>query len=236
MRFLATPLLIAAALFFAPAAPALHAGETLKEILDRMDADAVQFKGVTARLKRIEYIASIKDLSEEQATMTLVRTPKGIGALLDYAAPDKKAILFADNKVQEFLPKINTIRVTDLGKFSSVVSQFVQLGFGSSGKELSKNYIIQLAGPDSLKHPDGEIKTTRLELVPRSAEALKYMKRIEFWVPEGKSYAVQLKIHQPSGDTNTAIYSGVLINPPGLSEKALDLKAPKNAKREQINK
>lgn len=210
-------------------------GDTLKEILDRMDADAVQFKGVRANLTRIDYNLVFKDKTEETAVLTLMKEKKGVAALLEFSSPDPKQYLFRDTQLQEFLPKLNLINEYDLGKSAQAVNQFVTLGFGASGKELQKNYTVAHHGSEVLRIADKEIKVTRLELVPRSPDAVKMMKRIEFWIPEGKSYAVQLKIHQPSGDTNTAIYTSVQLNPPGLNEHSIELKTPKNVKHEKIN-
>jgi outer membrane lipoprotein-sorting protein len=210
--------------------------DTLQEILDRMDVNAQTFHGATAQLKRLEYNKVLKENSDpESATMTLWKGKKGVIGLLDFTAPDVKDMLFKDGQVQVYLPKVNTVQEYDLGKHSQVVNQFVTLGFGGSGKDLQKSYKIDHRGSQVLKIADKDVKVTMLELTPKSPEALEYMKKIEFWIPDGTSYAVQMKIYQPSGDTNTAIYSNVQINPPGLSEHSVELKTPKNAKREKMN-
>ena len=213
-------------------------GDSLQEILDRMNADSAHFKGLTARVKRIEYSAPpLNETTETEGDLTLRKDRKGIAALMDFmATKDPKQFLFRDNQYQEYLPKLNLINEYDLGKSSSMVNQFVALGFGSSGRELQKNYTIERHGAEVLKIADKDIKVTKLELVPRSAEALKMLKRIEFWIPDGKSYAVKLKMYQPSGNTDTAIYSNIQMNPPTLNDHSIELKAPKNAKREKINK
>jgi outer membrane lipoprotein-sorting protein len=214
----------------------VRGAETLPEILHRMDADAITFKGVTADMKRIDYTAAIKAETVEQAVMTLIRK-KGIPqALLDFSAPDKKTYAFHDKELQEYMPKVNTVNVYDVGKYSKLVNELVSLGFGSSGKDLEKTYSIALIGLETVKTADSDVKATKLELVPRSAEGLKRWKKIEFWIPEGKSYAVKLKIYQDHDDTDTAIYSNVQINPATLSEKSVELKLPKDAKKVFINK
>ena len=212
-------------------------GETLKQILDRMDVDSAKFKGLTAKLKRIEYSAApLNETTESEGDLTLMKHGKSVAALLDFlATKDPKQYLFRDNQYQEYLPKLNLINEVDLGKTSSVVNQFVTLAFGS-GHELAKNYTIVVRGAEVLKIAGESVKTTKLELVPKAAQALEYMTKVDYWVPEGKSYAVQLKFYQPRGDTNTAIYSNIQINAPTLNEHSVELKAPKNAKHEKINK
>jgi outer membrane lipoprotein-sorting protein len=209
----------------------LH-GDTLSEIIARMDADAPAFRGVTAQLNRIEYTAAIKDTTVYKGEVTLLKQKRGVAALLTYASPDPRQLQFKEGTALEYLPNTNTINEYDIGKFSSVVNEFVTLGFGTSGQDLKKSYSVTLIGPETLN----DTKVTKLELVPRKPEALQYMKKIEMWVLDGKSYAVQLKIYQPSGDWDTATYSSVQINPPGLNEHSIDLKTKKNPKREKINK
>ena len=131
---------------------------------------------------------------------------------------------------------MNLVNIYDAGKYSKLANELISLGFGSSGKELEKTYEIKWIGSETIKTADTEVKTTKLELVPRSAEGRKRWNKIEFWIPETKAYAVQLKIYQDHGNTDTAIYSNVQINPPTLSEKSVELKLPKDAKKDYINR
>ena len=212
--------------------------DTLKEILDRMDVDSAAFKGLTAKVKRIEFNAPpLNETSEMEGEMTLYKGKKGISALVDFlATKDPKQFLFRDGQLYEYLPKLTLVNEYDLGKSTSIINQFVTLGFGSSGKELQKSYTVVLRGTETLKIADKEFKVSKLELTPKSGEALKMIRKIEFWIPEGKSYALKLKMYEPSGNTDTAIYSNLQINPATLNEHSVELKAPKNAKHEKINK
>jgi outer membrane lipoprotein-sorting protein len=214
-------------------------GDTLKEILDRMDAEAAKFKGLTAKLHRTEYSAApLNETTESEGDLTVVKKGKSISALLDFLSSktDPKQLLFRDNQYQEYLPKAPVVNEYDLGKVSSLVSQFVTLAFGSSGSDLKKNY--QITPPresEMVKIGEDSIKATRLELVPKSSEALKIMTKIDYWVPEGKSYAVKMKLYAPRGDWNTVTYSNIRMNPPTLNEHSVELSAPKTVKHEQIN-
>lgn len=211
-------------------------GDTLKEILDRMDADAVKFKGVTAKLSQLEFTKVIGETEKKDGSLTLMKVKNGVVALVDYTSPDPSQWLLRGGQAQQFLPKLNLIQEYDLGKHSSVVNEFLTLGFGASGKELQKNYRVDFKGVEVLKVGSAEVTVTKLELTPKSTEAQQYMKKIEFWIPDGKSYAVQLKIYQPSGNTNTTLYSAVQVNPPALNEHSIELKVPKGVKRDKINK
>ena len=213
-------------------------GDTLPEILARMNADAPKFQGVTAQMTRTEYTAPpVDDTTTETGLLTMIKLKGNIVALLDIAAPDAKQYLFKDNHLQEFLPKISEIHEYDLGKDSGMVSQFVTLGFGGSGKDLEKNYTITMpqAAGEVLKIAGKDVKVTKLQLVPRAAKALEIITKIDFFVQDGTSYAVELKVYEPSKSTNTAIYSDVVVNPPELNEHSVELKGAKAAKKVKIN-
>jgi outer membrane lipoprotein-sorting protein len=208
--------------------------DTIQEILERMNADAPKFSGVTADLSRTEISGPpINDSETTTGTLTLIKKNGAISALINFVTPDPKEYLFRGSLMQEYLPKANVINQYDLGKHSGLINQFLTLGFGASGRELEKNYDISDGGAETLKIAGKDVKTRKLVLVPKSPEATEIIKKIDFWVQDGTSYAVQLKIYEPSKNTNTAVYSNIQLNPPGLNEHAVELKP---AKKPQIVK
>jgi outer membrane lipoprotein-sorting protein len=101
------------------------------------------------------------------------------------------------------------------------------IGFGTSGKELAQAYNMKVLGTDEV----AGLKTTQLELVPKSPEVLKNVKKLELWFPESADYPVQQKFYLAAGDYKLATYTNVRKNPP-LSDSDLKLKTPKDTKRE----
>jgi outer membrane lipoprotein-sorting protein len=126
---------------------------------------------------------------------------------------------------------MNTVQVYDVGKSRSLVDQFVLLGFGTSGKELAKNYTVNATGEDIVKGRN----TTRLELVPRSAKVKEQITKVELWIPLDAGHPVQQKFYQPGGDYYLVTYSDVQLNP-NLPDDAFRLKLPANVKREYPQK
>ena len=205
--------------------------ETLNEVLARLDQSSAGFRGMTAQLTRVDYTAAIKDTSEERGVVTMRKTAKGVQGLIDNTFPDKRTLQFSGKEFRIYLPNINTIQIYDVGKRHDQVNQFLTLGFGTSGKDLQKSYDVKLLGADTLNG----VKTTRLELLPKSKEAQELFQKLELWIPEGASHVIQEKVHLKGGDFKLFVYADVKINPP-LTDQALDLKAPKNAKQEYIGK
>jgi len=220
-------LLAATAAVLALAALPVSAAEPAKTILDRMDASAPGFRSVEGGYRRVKHTAIINDEAEESGELRMTKTGGKIRVLIDLTKPDPKLYSLSENKVEIFFPKINTVQEYDLGKQKGLVEQFLLLGFGSSGKDLTKNYAIKATGEETI---DGQ-PTTRLELTPKSAKIQEYFSKVEVWIPAGASHAVRQRVYEKSGDTMTFYYSGLKLNS-GLAASAVELKLPPGVKRE----
>lgn len=214
------PLLIAAA--------AACGAADLKQTLAQIDQAAHGFRGLTAKIKKTDYTAVIKESSVESGQITLRRPkPRDLKMLAEFTAPDQRAVAFDGRKVQIFYPRILTVQEYDLGKQSSLVDQFLVLGFGSTSSELSKTYNIQWGGEETLNG----VACGRLELIPKSEEARQHVRMIEIWVSSKDGLTQQQKIHQPSRDYKLISYSEIKLNPP-LTDDSTRLKLPRGVKKE----
>ena len=204
----------------------------LKEVLARMDATAAAFKGMTAKIRRVSHTAVIDEDNIDSGTVTLKRSkPKEVQMLVELTEPEVKSLAFQGRKLEIYFPKILTVQEYDLGKSRALLEQFLLLGFGSTGKELAANYTIASLGEETV----GDKKAHRLELIPKSAEALQHLKKVELWIAADGGYPSQQKFFLAGGDYTLVTYTDVKLNPP-LSDGALRLKLPKGVKREQIQK
>ena len=200
------------------------AGQTLDELLARMDQNAMTFKSMSAKLRYVSYVAVIQENTVSTGTLTMKRSRREAMVLVDFTAPDRKTVAVAGSKVEIYLPKLQTVEEYDLGKS---VEKYLALGFGASGKELKADYTLQELGAETA---NGQ-KAMRLELIPKSKEVLKQLPRIELWISAATGYPVQEKLHQTGGDYMLATYSDVVINP-RLPDSAFKLNLPKGVKRE----
>jgi outer membrane lipoprotein-sorting protein len=101
------------------------------------------------------------------------------------------------------------------------------IGFGSSGRELAAANNVKVLGTDTVA---GQ-QATGLELVPKSGEVLKNLKKMELWISDARTYPVRQKFYLTAGDYKLVTYTNVKVNPP-LSDSDLKLKVPKDTKRE----
>jgi outer membrane lipoprotein-sorting protein len=201
--------------------------QNLESTLARMDKAAAGFRGISAELEQVSHTAVIDDTSVESGTIVLFRPkPRDLRMLVEFTKPDERAVSYGNRKVQIYYPKIRTVQEYDLGKQSALIDQFLLLGFGTPGSELRKSYALKHTGRETI---DG-VPADRLELIPRDAEALKHVRRIEIWISEATGQPVRQKIHQPSQDYREIRYRGLKVNPP-LTEASVRLNLPRGVKR-----
>lgn len=210
------------------ATPPALAQATLKDVLDRMDRAAASFESVTAKIQKTTRTAVINDESTERGVLYLARrSRRAVEMKIDFLEPDPRSIAFSDRKAEVFYPKINTVQVYDLGRHRALVDQFLLLGFGTAGRELTRDYQVRLAGSENVAGAPAD----KLELIPRAKEAREHLTKVELWIARNGGHPVQQKFYTPSEDTTTIVYTDIRINPP-LTAAELRLKLPPDVKRE----
>lgn len=217
--------------FLSVAFASLCAAEPLDAILARLDKTAAQNTSFAAKLTRTEYTA-VLDLAEESSgEIRLKRTKDGTIGVVEFLKPDVKTIRFTGKTFEQYFPKANLVEVYDLGKQSKVLDRYLLLSFGLTGAEMRKDYSVKALGEATI----AGVKTTHLELIPKDKEALKLLAKVELWIPEGQSYAIQQKVIEPNKDYQTFVYADAKVNP-GLPDSAFAFIPPANATRKQITK
>jgi outer membrane lipoprotein-sorting protein len=200
--------------------------DSLETVLARMDHAAPSFRSFSADLRSVAHTAVIDEDSVDTGTILVKRTNRGMDVLIDLTAPDRKSVAIHGQKAEIYYPKMQTIDEYDISRYRELADQFLLIGFGTSGKELAAAYSIKVQGVDEIAGAEA----TRLELVPKSPEVLKNLKKLELWIPETGAYPVQQKFYLAAGDYKLAGYTNVKMNPP-LSDSDLKLKTPKDVKR-----
>src|SRR5215475_13837934 len=158
-----------------------QANNSLEAALARMDETAKTFKALTAHIRRLKHTEVISQDDVEEGNIAVKRVKAhDTRILIKMSEPESKSYAIGEGKFRSFNPKSLEAQEADLGKSKDIVNQFMLLGFGSNSSELKAAYTVKLGGSDVV---NGE-KTTRLEMVPKSEEILKHVKRCEMWVSE----------------------------------------------------
>ena len=214
-----------------------NAGDALQDVQQRLNKAAAEFQGMTAQVAYVTHTDVLNENTNETATVVMKKVQSGeVQGRVDFTSPDVKSVTFEKRKVQVFYPKINTLQVYDLDKQGEQIDKFLMIGFGTSGSELAKDYVVKVLGTETLKEVQNQ-PTVHLQLIPKAKEAKQYVSSLELWLPEqGEPYPIREKILQPSGDYRLVTYSDVKINPPNFKADALRLKIPAGVKTEYPGK
>ncbi|MGB8522343.1 MAG: outer membrane lipoprotein-sorting protein [Candidatus Acidiferrales bacterium] len=179
---------------------------TLESVLRQLDAQDKTFRSLSADVERTKVTVVVNDHSTETGTL-LVRGDK---MLLQMKSPDARTVLRTGDNLYVYTPGLNRVEDYNLGKNRTVVDQFLLLGFGTSGKELQKSYLVTLLGEPLVD----DKKTIELELTPKSAEARNQISKIQIWFDESSWLPVQQQFNETgSGDYFTIRYSKIVRNP-----------------------
>ena len=188
----------------APAAPSL----SLDDVLKQMDREQGQFQSLTASIERTKVTVVVNDHSTESGQIEVRRDGK---MRIDLTSPDQKTILRDGDHIYVYTPKIRRVEEYDLGKRRDLVDQLLLLGFGTSGDNVKKSYLITLQGEDSL---NGQ-RVVHLELTPRADDVRKQISKIELWLNEGNWLPAQQQLFETgSADYSIIRYSNVARNVP----------------------
>lgn len=205
--------------------------QTVQAVLERMDKEAALFRRMTAKLKKSTFTAVLNDTTEESGGMWLKKSGRGIEMRGEIEGTDQRSFGFRDNKAEIYYPKMNTVQIYELGKERSLIDQFLLLGFGSTGKDLQKNYEVKFGGEEVV----GGQNTTRLELIPKSAKVLEQIRKVELWFPFDAGHPVQQKFLQPGGNFYQVVYSDIKLNP-DLPDSEFVLKLPAGVQKDYPQK
>ena len=204
-----------------------QAGGKVEDVLASMDGAAASFRSLTASIKRLRHTAIIDDTSEEHGSIRVLKTARGVMLLIEFSEPDPKVYTFFDRKAEIFYPKIPLVDEYDLGKHKTLVDQYLLLGFGTAGRDVSRNYAVRMLEGKTV---DGRM-THHLELTSKVREVAVTLKSAELWIADPGGYAVQQKFVEKSGNYMLVLYSDLKLNGV-VTPESLRLKLPPGVKRQ----
>lgn len=200
--------------------------DTLQQILARMDTSAGTFQGMTASITQTDHNAILSEDNQQSGTVKMKRVRGHVVGLIDIVKPDPMTVALREGEVQKLLPKIATVEVYDVRKYGEQLDDFLLLGFGTSGKDLQRNFTVKLVGPQTLNGRN----VTVLDLFPLSKDAKEMMEKVQLWVLDGETYPLQEKIFQKGGDFKLIMYNDVKLTG-SLTDKDVELKLPPGVKK-----
>lgn len=189
---------IIAALVLAPGATGLRAKPqaretlTLGAVLDDLNREAKDFRSLTADVERTKVTVVVNVKSTETGTLSV----RGDKMRLDLKAPDPRTVLRSGDTIFVYTPGLKQVEEYSLGKHRELVNEFLLLGFGTSGHELEKGFLITLIGEPLLDRR----RTALLELTPKAGAARNQIARIRLWLDETSWLPAQQEFFETGTD------------------------------------
>ncbi len=179
---------------------------SLDNIMKQMDAQAADFRSLTADMERTKVTIVVNDKSTESGRISVRRDDK---MLIEVTQPDARTILRNGDIFYIYNPKIHRVEEYNIGKKKSLVDQFLLLGFGTSGSSLKESYTIAVQGEETF---DGH-KVIRLELLPKTDDVRKQLSKIQLWLDESTWLPLQQQFFETgSGDYFIIHYRNIVRN------------------------
>jgi outer membrane lipoprotein-sorting protein len=189
------------------AAAQAKSGWLLEDVIKQLDANAKSFQSLTASVERTKVTVVVNDRSIESGEIFVRRDAK---MLLEMTKPDPRTILRDGDNLYLYQPKIKRVEQYDLGKHRALVDQFLLLGFGTSGNDLKKAYVITVQGEQPIDHR----RALWLELTPMSDEVRRQISKIHLWIDLATWLPVQQRFFETgSGDYFEIHYTNIIRNP-----------------------
>jgi len=205
--------------------------DDLAAVLARMDQAAPKFKGLRADMKRVSHTAVINEDSTDTGTI-VVKSPKphDYRMLIHIEKPDEKIVGVSGTTAEIYLPKAKEVQVINFGKrHKAEVEQFLRLGFGTNSKELKDGYTVTYGGAETVA---GE-KTSRIVLVPTSADIANMFPKFELWISDATGISVQQKMYEKGGNYTLATYPNMKLDP-NVPDSDVKLKVPPGVTRRPV--
>lgn len=182
-----------------------HSNWTWPAVRQQLDHEAQDFHSLSAAMQRTKVTVVVNDRSTETGDIFV----RGDKMLLQFQAPDQRTILRSGDNLYIYNPGLKRVEEYNLGKNRALVEQFLQLGFGSRGSELEKDYDVKVLPEE---HMDAQ-PVVPLALVPKSPQVLHEISKIEIWLNETTWLPVQQEFFEAgSGDYSIVKYSNVVRN------------------------
>jgi outer membrane lipoprotein-sorting protein len=172
--------------------PQVRAAFTLETVLDSLNREAKDFRSVTADVERTKVTVVVNVKSTEKGTLWI----HGDKMRLDLKDPDPRTVLRVGDTIFVYTPGLKQVEEYNLGKHRELVNEFLLLGFGTSGHDLEKGFLVTLIGEPILDRQ----KTVLLELTPKEGQARNQIARIRLWLDQSSWLPVQQEFFETGTD------------------------------------
>jgi outer membrane lipoprotein-sorting protein len=183
--------------------------QTLDDVLRKMDQASAHFQAARADFVFDQYQRVVEDHDIQKGTVYYRRTGQQIEMMAEFKQPDTKFVLYKNALLQVYEPKIDQVMQYTAGANREQLESFLVLGFGGSGKDLTKSFDVSYQGEEKIDNN----ATAKLFLIPKNAKTRSNFPQIILWIDLNTGISVQQKLVQTQGDYRLAKYSAINLKP-----------------------
>jgi len=205
------------------AQPQAHSAWTVDSVLSELDDESSNFESLTADIERTKVTVVVNVKSTESGSIFV----RGDKMRLDLKDPSPRTILRTGDTIFVYTPGLNRVEEYNLGKHRELVDQFLLLGFGTSGHELKKGFLVTLLGERTLDQK----KTILLELTPKSKEVRNQISKIHLWLDESSWLPVQQEFFETGTEDYFTIHYTNEVRNANIPNSRFQPRWPKGVQR-----
>ncbi len=183
--------------------------QTLDDVLRKMDEASAHFQAARADFVFDQYQRVVDDHDLQRGTVYYRRTGQQIEMMAEFKQPDTKFVLYKNDLLQVYEPKIDQVMQYAAGANREQLESFLVLGFGGSGKDLTKSFEVSYQGEEQIDN----LATAKLFLIPKDEKTRSNFPQIILWIDLNTGISVQQKLVQTQGDYRVAKYSAINLKP-----------------------
>jgi outer membrane lipoprotein-sorting protein len=192
--------------------PAL-AADDLTPVLAKLDATSKTFKSAQADILWDHVQTQPVEDKDSQGGTILVARDGGESKLAlriktHNGQPDLKEMVYAGGIGKMYTPSMKQMQVFKIGDNKAALDAFLTIGFGGSGQDLNKNWVITSLGTESVNG----VSAAKLQLIPKDAELAKSTPKVLLWIDMNQGVAVKQQRFQNDASYLVFTYSNIKLN------------------------
>lgn len=199
----------------------------LASLLTQLDNASAKFKSARAEFSQDFYEAVVRETTNESGAVYFERsggnTQMGLATIDAKTKSRTKVYEYKGGILRVFEVPSDQIRIVKPTSNSGQIETFLTLGFGGSGKDLSKAWNITDQGQETLMDGNTPVKVEKLDLVSRDPGLRNTFTHVTIWIDPTRAVSLKQVFETPSHDRRTTTYSHIKVNA-SIDRSTFDIK------------
>ncbi len=224
-QFLTLSLLTVSVLLYPSPASCQQEDARLRTTLKKLDAASANFTSAEAEFHNELYNSLVKDTTVQDGKVYFLRMKKGgtqMGAKI--VGQGARTVEYKNGILRDFIPGAACFNTVQAGDGKAKIDTFLTLGFGGSGTDLEKSWVITDQGPETLSEEGKPVNVEKLLLVPKDKGVQSNVTQVTLWMDLARGVSLKQVLESPTRDTKTATYTDIKLNAKKIDLKYFEIK------------